>query len=176
MYFFHASFYVKIKGALVQALRLCTGRTAHRGSRGKALPLLDHGTRRGWVVSVTPRPLFTPRKDPVPIVQEAGWSSGAENLAPTGIRSPDRPARSQSLYRLSYPARFILCTEVHISRTQTKSCHSFPHVLPSSRRPRSHCPLNMISFREAAILHQHSPSLYSIRSIRYYPPISIINP
>ena len=23
---------------------------------------------------------------------------------PTGIRSPDRPARSQSLYRLSYPA------------------------------------------------------------------------
>jgi hypothetical protein len=27
-----------------------------------------------------------------------------ENLAPTGIRSPDRPARSQSLYRLSYPA------------------------------------------------------------------------
>jgi hypothetical protein len=28
----------------------------------------------------------------------------AKNLAPTGIRSPDRPARSQSLYRLSYPA------------------------------------------------------------------------
>jgi hypothetical protein len=28
---------------------------------------------------------------------------GAENLAHTGIRSPDRPARSESLYRLSYP-------------------------------------------------------------------------
>jgi hypothetical protein len=46
---------------------------------------------------------------PVPIVQEAGWAPGlvwtcAKNLAPTGIRSPDRPARSQSLYRLSYPA------------------------------------------------------------------------
>ena len=27
-----------------------------------------------------------------------GW---AENLAPNGIRSPDRAARSQSLYRLS---------------------------------------------------------------------------
>ena len=26
----------------------------------------------------------------------------AENLAPTGIRSPDGPARSESLYRLSY--------------------------------------------------------------------------
>jgi hypothetical protein len=26
-----------------------------------------------------------------------------EKSRPTGIRSPDRPARSQSLYRLSYP-------------------------------------------------------------------------
>ena len=34
-----------------------------------------------------------------------GWT-GAENLAPTGIRSPDRPARSESLYRLSYPGPF----------------------------------------------------------------------
>jgi hypothetical protein len=46
--------------------------------------------------------------DPVHILQEAGWVPGtvwtrAENLAPTGIRSPDRPARSESLYRLSYP-------------------------------------------------------------------------
>jgi len=30
------------------------------------------------------------------------WS-GAENLAPTGIPSPDRPVRSESLYPLSYP-------------------------------------------------------------------------
>jgi len=36
-----------VKCTLVQALRLCTGRTAHRGSRGIALPFLDHGTRRG---------------------------------------------------------------------------------------------------------------------------------
>ena len=53
-----------------------------------------------------------PGKDPVPIVQEARWApgpvwTGAENLAPTGIRSPDRPARSQSLYRLSYPAHTL---------------------------------------------------------------------
>ena len=97
-----------LKCTLVQALSLCTVRTAHRGSRGIALLFHDHGTRRGWVVSVTPRPLFTPGKDPVPIVQEAGWAprpvwTVAENLADTGIRSPDRPARSQSLNRLSYP-------------------------------------------------------------------------
>jgi len=83
---------VKVKCTLVQALRLCTGRTAHRGSRGIALLFPDRGTRRGWGVSVTPRPLFTPGKDPVPIVHEAGWApgpvwTGAENLAPTGTRS-----------------------------------------------------------------------------------------
>ena len=58
----------------------------------------------GWS---TPRPgRFTPGKYLVPIVQEAGWApgpfwTGAENLAPIGIRSPDRPTRSESLYRLS---------------------------------------------------------------------------
>jgi hypothetical protein len=57
----------------------------------------------------TPRPgRFTPRKDPVPIAYEAEWAPGpfgrvADNLAPTAIRSPDRPARSESLYRLRYP-------------------------------------------------------------------------
>jgi hypothetical protein len=59
-----------------------------------------------------PLPLFTPGKDPVPIVQKAGWApglvwTGAENLVPTGIRSPDLPARSQSLYRLRYPAHKV---------------------------------------------------------------------
>jgi len=49
---------------------------AHRGNRGIALPFHDHGTRRGWGVSVTTRPLFTPGKDPVHIVQEAGWAPG----------------------------------------------------------------------------------------------------
>jgi hypothetical protein len=77
----------KVKVTIVHALRLCTGRTAHRGSRGIAVLFNDHGTRRGWGVSVTPRPLFTPGKDPVPVVQEVGWSpgpvwTGAENLAP----------------------------------------------------------------------------------------------
>jgi hypothetical protein len=33
---------------------------------------------------------------------------GAENLANTGIRSPVRPARSESLYRLSCPGPHVL--------------------------------------------------------------------
>ena len=59
---------------------------------------LDWG---GWS---SPRPgRFTPAKDPVRIVQEAGWAPGlvwmgVENLAPTRIRSPDCPGRSESLY------------------------------------------------------------------------------
>jgi hypothetical protein len=58
----------KIKCTLVHTLRLCTGRTAHEGSRGIALPYHDHGTRRGREFSSTPQPIFTPGKDPVPIV------------------------------------------------------------------------------------------------------------
>ena len=110
--------HVKVKVTPVQALRLCTDRTAHRGSRGIALPFLDHGTRRGWGVSVTPLPFFNPGRDPVPIVQEAGWAPGpvwaGKISCPTGIQSPDRPARSQSLYRLSYPAHCWLTRGVHI--------------------------------------------------------------
>ena len=52
-----------------------------------------------------------PARNPVSIVQEAGWTpgpvwTGAENLAPTEIRSPDRRARSESLYRLRYPNEY----------------------------------------------------------------------
>jgi hypothetical protein len=65
------------------------------------------------MASSTPRPLYPRERDPVPIVQEAEWAPGpvwtaAENLAPTGIRSPDRPARSESLYLLSYPGALII--------------------------------------------------------------------
>jgi hypothetical protein len=67
---------VKVKCTILQAMRLCTGRTAHLGSRGITLLFQDLGTRRRWVASVTSRPLFTPGKDPVPIVQETGWTQG----------------------------------------------------------------------------------------------------
>ena len=48
-----------------------------------------------------PAVLYPPEKDPVSVVQEVGWASGpvwigAENLVPSGIRSPDSPARRQS--------------------------------------------------------------------------------
>jgi len=52
------------------------GAQGQRVGRGIALLFHDRGTRRGRVVSSTPQPYFTPGKDPVPIVQEAGWAQG----------------------------------------------------------------------------------------------------
>ena len=72
----------------------------------------------GWVVRDTPRPLYPQERDPVPIVWEAQWApgpvwTGAENVGPTGIRSTDRAARSESLYRLSYPGPLkCLCSRI----------------------------------------------------------------
>jgi len=84
---------------------------AQRVGRGIALLFQYRGTRRGWVVSSTPRPHFTPGKDPVPIAQEAGWAPGpvwtGGKSRPHRDSIPDRPARSQSLYQLSDPAHNI---------------------------------------------------------------------
>jgi hypothetical protein len=81
---------------------------AQRVGRGLALLFHDHGTRRGSVVSSTPRLHFTPGKHPVPILQEAGWTPGlvwkGGKSRPHQDSIPDRPVHSQSLYRLSYPA------------------------------------------------------------------------
>ena len=60
------------------------------------------------MVSSTHRPHFTSGKDPVPILQEAGWAPGpvwtGGKSRPHRDSILDRPARSQSLYRLSYRA------------------------------------------------------------------------
>ena len=81
---------------------------AQRVGRDITLFFHDRGTRRWWVVSSTPRPHFTPEKDPVPILQEAGWAQGpvwrGGKSRPHRYSIPVHPARSQSLYRLSYPA------------------------------------------------------------------------
>jgi hypothetical protein len=60
-----------------------------------------------WVVNPTPRPPYFRDRDRVPMVQKAGWApvsvwTGAGNLAPTGMRSPDPPVSIMSLYRLRY--------------------------------------------------------------------------
>ena len=92
----------KGKWSLLQAY------VALRVGRGIALLFHDRGTRRGWVVSSTLRPHFTPGKDPVPILQQAVWAPGpvwtGRKSRPHRDSISDGPARSQSLYLLSNPA------------------------------------------------------------------------
>ena len=56
----------------------------------------------GWSISCADH--FTPRIDLVPIVQETGWNpwqvwAGAEDVACTGIWTPNNPAHRESPYR-----------------------------------------------------------------------------
>ena len=84
----------------------------------------------GWVVNATPRPLY-PRQWPG-TQPEAGLSlravwTGAENLSPTGIRSPGLCMRSQLLYRLHYPdpyfnARSVVFGVLYFSQTGITLC------------------------------------------------------
>jgi hypothetical protein len=96
---------VEVKFTLEQAMK------TQRGSRCVALLFAQSQHYMGVGGQHHATAAFTPGKDPVPIVQEAGLVPGPvwmdpENLVPTGIRSPDRPACSGSLYRLSYPGPY----------------------------------------------------------------------
>ena len=70
------SYKVKVKVTLVQALSLCTGRTAHRGSRGIALPFHDHGTRRGEGSGSHPGRTLPPGKTRYPLYRRLGGPQG----------------------------------------------------------------------------------------------------
>jgi hypothetical protein len=85
----------------------------HWWSRGVAPHILNLVTRRKWVVSFTPRPLYSRGRTPVLILKEAGcapesvWTRWRRenSQSPPVIepRSSYRPARSQSLCWLRYP-------------------------------------------------------------------------
>ena len=102
---------------------------AQKVGRGIAVLFHDFGTRRGWVVSSTPRPHFTPGKDPLPILQEAGWVPGpvwkGGKSCPHRDSIPDRTARSQPLNRLSYPALVKWNNEAFARYL----CISFPEIM-----------------------------------------------
>jgi hypothetical protein len=79
-------------------------------------PFFNLGARWGWVVNASPRPLYPRETDTVSIVQKAGWApepiwTGEESPAPSGILSPYRPTRRESLYRLNNG--FGVLTKVH---------------------------------------------------------------
>jgi hypothetical protein len=99
---------IKVKGKVNLPL------SPRRGIDVQLYSFFNLGARWVYVVNFTPRPLYPRERGLVPIVQEAGWVSvapwlGSENLASMRIRSPDRPARSESLYWLRYSGPPTLC-------------------------------------------------------------------
>ena len=109
---------------------------AQRVGRGIAVLFHDRGTRRGWVVSSTPRPHFTPGKDPVPIVQEAGWAPGpiwtGGKSRPHRDSIPDRPAHSSVAIptELPSPHRHIyIYTHKHTHTEYVTLSHNLTFLL-----------------------------------------------
>ena len=109
---------------------------AQRVGRGIALLFHDRVTRREWVFSSTPRPHFTPEKDQVPILQEAGWAPGpvwtGGKSRPHWDSIPDRPARSQSLYWATWPTIYVYIAAHAWERSEVRvretGCGIFPGV------------------------------------------------
>ena len=82
----------KVKCTLVQVLRLCTSRTAHRGSRGITLLFLDHGNRRVEGSASRPDCSLPPGKTRYSLYRRLDGSQGRSGqmrkISPsTGIRS-----------------------------------------------------------------------------------------
>jgi hypothetical protein len=123
-----------------------------------------------------PRSLY-PGKDPVIIVQKARWASGqvwtgAKNLAPTGIRFPDRSARGESLYRLHYLGPDSLCTGD--KRDQVRpvkgSCEQDDESSRSTRtrtRARPHTHIHTLAF--GGLLNRQSACVRACIRIKHAP-------
>jgi hypothetical protein len=89
---------------LVQALRLCTGRTVYRGNRGIALPFHDHGTRRDEGSASRPGRCLPPGKNRYPLYRRLGGPQGQSGQvrkisAPEGFDPQTvQPAVSRSTF------------------------------------------------------------------------------
>ena len=75
------------------------------------------------MVSITPRPHFTPGKDPVSILQEAGWApgpvwTGGESRPHRGS-IPDRPTHSSIAIPTEVPGPLIYMKYVNVSEMET---------------------------------------------------------
>ena len=86
----------------------CAVKAQSRRKRYSCAPSLTSVLDGGGCQSQATAVFFPPGNYQILVVQEATCAPGsvrtsAENFAPIWIRFPDRPACSESLYRLSYP-------------------------------------------------------------------------
>ena len=98
---------VKVKCTLVQALRLCTGRTARRGSRGIALLFHDQGTRKGEGSASRPGRSLPSGKTRYPLYKRLGGPQGRSGQ----VRKISPPHRD-SIPGLSSPWPVAILTEL----------------------------------------------------------------
>ena len=77
------------------------------------------------MVSSTPRPHFTPGKDPVPILQEARWATGPAwtdaKSRPHRDSIPDRPACSSDAIPTELPGPPFNCN--YLIKTCVRLCN-----------------------------------------------------
>ena len=113
-----------------------------------------------------------PRKTRYPLYRRLGGPQSRSRRArkispPTGIRSPDRPARSESLYRLSYPGplSLLITPQMLLRATRSKLTRGNPTRYNSGaftavRRARVHMmsiPPEPSIFHQELILSQAGP-------------------
>ena len=133
---------------LVQALRLCTGRTAQRVGTGIALLFLEHVTRRGEGSESRPGRFLPPGKTRYPFYRRLGGPHG----------------RSGQVRKISLPPGFD-------SRTVQPAASHYTNY--STQPKSSSLKLNILSkLRVFKILHTDTlPSLGKISKAQIYFPI-----
>jgi hypothetical protein len=143
-----------------------------------------------WVVNVTPRPLYRRGWSGTHCI--GGWGGaqgrsgrGKENTDPTGTRWPDRPTRSESLYRLSYLGRPSRVMSPEYAKVQDDFSIGtfFITLFPNSNRQadvssytsaairRFGCSTSLICFM---ILSGETKKTFSILTINYTKTFSIL--
>ena len=83
---------------------------------------------------------------------------------PTGIRSLDRPARSQSLYRRRYPAHIYVCMVSRLKKTKLYQKYQTGHILQSEKphlthRPNVLCSSSNKSWNTLSTLYSRGPQI-----------------
>ena len=107
----------KVKCTRIQVLRLCTGRTAHMGSRGVALPFHDLGTRRGEVSESLPGHSLPPGKTRYPLYRRLGGPQGRSEqlrkISPSPVFDPQtvQPVASRYTEYATRPTLIVLTKE-----------------------------------------------------------------
>ena len=117
-----------------------------------------------------PRPHFTPGEVPAPILQEAGWAPGpvwtGQKSHPHRDSIPGLPARSQSLYRLSYPA------DTYIRVDYTKWRPASP-ILKSSRGTKCVAELPQCKIKGSSNTNKQPHTFCYWTQITFFTAISI---